>query len=78
MKKDTAKRQVSNENASNVVKVRLMGTENDIKSYSKELENSISNWKIKSQSELLNLINSSRYKRKYIEVEKNNDNMEER
>lgn len=71
MKRNTAKRH-NNGNNQSVVKVRLMGTKPDIESYSKVLDTS-NDWRITSQSEILNLSNSEQYKRKYIEVQKNND-----
>lgn len=79
MKKNTAIEQVSENDkppSSDVIKVRLMGTPSDIESYSMELETP--SWKIRSQSDVLDIVNSTKYKRKYIEVEKNSDDKEEK
>lgn len=69
MKKNIAKRQ-SKSNAPSIVKVRLMGTAPDIEEYFEGLQQN-QDWKIDSQSEVLDLRNSQKFKRKYIDFKKN-------
>lgn len=65
----------ANDLPNNIVKVRLMGTEDDIKKYSERLEQFTSNsveWNISSKSRVFDNKDTKKYKRMYLDVTKKN------
>lgn len=65
----------ANDLPNNIVKVRLMGTEDDIKKYSEQLEQFTSNsdeWDISSKSRIFDNKDTKKYKRMYLDVTKKN------